>query len=74
MRKVVLEWKFFYYDSNSNDDLSSIEQSLFQQDIHSYIYCSSFFDHFSGLIDANNDGVLRLDEWRSFFDGETPHL
>lgn len=69
-RRTVLGWKFEHYDRNGDGGLSSGEQWLIEREIDQFVHCSSFFDHVAGLMNGNNDGVIVIREWESFFGGK----
>lgn len=67
---MVLEWKFDYYDRDGNDGLTAGEQYLSREEIHSFLSCSSFYDHIIELIDENEDREIDITEWGNFFEGK----
>lgn len=66
----TLKWKFDYYDRNGNYKLTPGEQFLCKKEIESFMHCSSFFDHFIEMVDANSDEEIIFSEWSSFFEGK----
>lgn len=74
----VLNWKFSYYDKDSDDVLSVSDLEHFYDEVYSLIKTKSFRSQFDLLLDTDNTGTVSKDEFNNFLahqdsDGKIRH-